>query len=175
MTKRGSLSHLAEAAAQAGAPAAHARRAVGRPTLYRPEFCEMISREMASGLSVDAAAAKVGISARSLFKWQHEHPEFLHAIQEGRQRALLWWEERALEMARGKGGNAQIVSLGLRNRSRSASGWLDNQRLEHSGPDGAPIRQETTVRQLDVSGLTLEELEALEKALVNTGLAGKPK
>ena len=74
-------------------------RPIGRPTLYRPELCDQIIEAMGEGLSADAAAAKVGISVRSLYYWQQEHPEFLQAVQEGRIRALLWWEERALEMA----------------------------------------------------------------------------
>ena len=102
----------------------------GRPTIYRPEMGDMIADAMATGLSAEAAAAKVGISARSLFNWQQEHPGFMQAIQEGRQRALLWWEERALAMAEGKPGSAQIVTLGLRNRSRAASGWHDAQIYE---------------------------------------------
>jgi hypothetical protein len=76
---------------------------------------------MANGLSAEAAAAKIGISARSLYYWQREYPEFLQAIQEGRLKSLLWWEERALNLAAGQPGNASIVSLGLRNRSRSPS------------------------------------------------------
>ena len=139
----------------------------GRPTNYRPEMGDQIADAMATGLSAEAAAAKVGISARSLFNWQQEHPDFLQAIQEGRQRALLWWEERALAMAEGKPGSAQIVSLGLRNRSRAASGWHDAQRLEHSGPDGGPVQQQV-VRRLDVSSLNEEQLEALEMALLAT-------
>ena len=86
-------------------------RTVGRPTLYRPELCDQIIAAMGEGLSADAAAAKIGISVRSLYIWQQEHPAFMHAIQEGRIRALLWWEERALAMAQGKPGSAQIVSL----------------------------------------------------------------
>ena len=106
----------------------------GRPTAYRPEFGEMIIEAMATGLSAEAAAAKIGVSARSLFNWQKEHPEFLQSVQEGRHRALLWWETRALEMARGEPGNAQMVMLGLKNRSRAPSGWHhDSQRVEHSG------------------------------------------
>ena len=139
----------------------------GRPSSYRPEIGQEIADAMAMGLSVEAAAAKVGISARSLFNWQQEHPDFLQSIQEGRQRALLWWEERALAMAEGKPGSAQIVSLGLRNRSRAANGWHDAQRLEHSGPDGGPVQQQV-VRRLDVSGLDLEELELLEGLLLKT-------
>ena len=139
----------------------------GRPSNYRPEIGQQIANAMAMGLSAEAAAAKVGISARSLFNWQQEHPDFLQSIQEGRQRALLWWEERALAMAEGKLGSAQIVSLGLRNRSRAASGWHDAQRLEHCGPDGGPVQQQV-VRRLDVSSLNEEQLEALESALLAT-------
>ena len=139
----------------------------GRPGSYRPEIGQKVGNAMATGLSAEAAAAKVGISARSLFNWQQEHPDFLQSIQEGRQRALLWWEERALAMAEGKPGSAQIVSLGLRNRSRAASGWHDAQRVEHSGPDGGAIQQQV-VRRLDVSTLNEEQLEALEMALLAT-------
>lgn len=136
----------------------------GRPTIYRPEMGDMIADAMATGLSAEAAAAKVGISARSLFNWQQEHPGFMQAIQEGRQRALLWWEERALAMAEGKPGSAQIVTLGLRNRSRAASGWHDAQRLEHSGPNGGPIQQQI-MDSLDLRSLTDGELELLSRLL----------
>ena len=118
------------------------KRAGGRPTLYRRECCEQIVEAMATGLSAEAAAARIGISARSLFNWQRQHPEFLQAIQEGRQKCLLFWEERALEMAAGSPGNIQMVILALKNRSRAAYGWHhDAQRMEHSGPGGAEESQ----------------------------------
>ena len=59
------------------------KRPVGRPSSYRREHCDQIIEAMAGGLSAEAAAAKVGISARSLVNWQREHEEFLQAIQEG--------------------------------------------------------------------------------------------
>ena len=126
----------------ASLPVVSLERPIGRPSLYRPELCDQIIEAMAEGLSVEAAAAKVGISVRSLYIWQQEYPAFMHAIQEGRIRALLWWEERALAMAHGKPGSAQIVSLGLRNRSRAASGWVDTSKVELSGPNGAAIQQD---------------------------------
>ena len=144
----------------------------GRPSSYKPEFCDLIADAMEGGLSAEAAAAKIGISARSLFHWQQEHPQFLQAIQEGRQRALLWWEERALEMASGKPGNAAIVSLGLRNRSRAASGWHDAQRHEVSGPDGGPIQQQAA-QMPDLSHLDEDELFQLEQVLKKA--LGKPE
>ena len=78
------------------------KRSVGRPSSYRREYCDQIIEAMAGGFSAEAAAAKIGISARSLFYWQLQHEEFLQATQEGRQRCLLWWEERAIAMANGE-------------------------------------------------------------------------
>jgi hypothetical protein len=112
---------------------------------------------MAGGLSAEAAAARIGISARSLFYWQQQHPEFLQAIQGGRQRSQLWWEERAIAMAKGGTGNTQIVMLGLRNRSRAATGWNnESMKLEHSGPEGGPVQIEPTT-VIHVESLTLEQ------------------
>jgi hypothetical protein len=139
------------------------KRPVGRPTSYRSEYCDLIAAAMADGLSAEAAAAKIGISARSLFNWQQIHPEFLQAVQEGRQMALLWWEERARAIAEGAPGSAQIVALGLKNRSRAPSGWHEWQRLEHSGPAGGPIKTEN---QFDASKLSPEERTELRRLLM---------
>ena len=128
---------------------------------------------MAEGLSLEAAAASCGVGPRTAFRWQDEIDEFRQAVEEGRARSLLFWERRAIGLAKGEPGNAAVVTLGLKNRSRAASGWHDAQRLEHSGPDGGPIRQETT-NVLDVSSLDVAELEALEKALRSTMGATSP-
>ena len=143
----------------------------GRPTLYRPEFGEQMIGAMSDGLSAEAAAASVGISARCLYQWQHDHEEFQQAIQEGRQRALLWWERRALAMAGGGPGSPQIVSLGLRNRSRSATGWFDTQKLEHAGDGGGPV-QVQQVTKIDARSLTAEARDALKQALLAVKAAG---
>ena len=124
----------------------------------------MIIEAMATGLSAEAAAAKIGISARSLFNWQKEHPEFLQSVQEGRHRSLLWWETRALEMARGEPGNAQMVMLGLKNRSRAPSGWHhDSQRVEHSGDMTVEHRP-----AFDVTTLSWDDRAELRRILLLT-------
>jgi hypothetical protein len=69
-------------------------------------------------------------------------------------------------MARGEPGNTQIVALGLRNRSRAASGWNNETlKLEHSGPDGGPVEVESTQR-LDVASLTHEQRDQLRQILL---------
>jgi hypothetical protein len=144
------------------------KHAGGRPTLYRREMCDRLVEAMAKGLTAEAAAARIGISARSLFYWQKEHPEFLQAIQEGRQRSQLWWEERALAMANGEAGNTQIVMLGLRNRSRAATGWNnDTVKLEHSGPEGGPLEVEVKdEHKIDIESLSHEQRDQLREILL---------
>ena len=129
-------------------------------------MCDRLVEAMAEGLTAEAAAARIGISARSLFYWQQQHPEFLQAIQEGRQRSQLWWEERALAMASGETGNTQIVMLGLRNRSRAASGWNnDTVKLEHSGPEGGPVEVEAE-HKIDIESLSHEQRDQLREILL---------
>ena len=143
------------------------KHAGGRPTLYRREMCDRLVEAMADGLTAEAAAARIGISARSLFYWQQQHPEFLQAIQEGRQRSQLWWEERALAMANGESGNTQIVVLGLRNRSRAATGWNnDTVKLEHTGPEGGPVEVKAE-HKIDIASLEPEQRDQLREILLN--------
>jgi len=142
------------------------KHAGGRPTLYRREMCDRLVEAMAKGLTAEAAAARIGISARSLFYWQQQHPEFLQAIQEGRQRSQLWWEERALAMANGESGNTQIVVLGLRNRSRAATGWNnDTVKLEHTGPEGGPVEVKAE-HKIDIESLEPEQRDQLRQVLL---------
>ena len=150
--------------AEAGRSRKAISKPIGRPSSYKVAYCNEIIEAMTTGLSAEAAAAKIGISARSLYNWQHEHPEFLQAVQEGRQRALLWWEERALAMAEGKPGNAQLIILGLKNRSRAASGWIDQQRTELSGADGGPIQVQPA--KIDARALSHEQRDQLRAILM---------
>ena len=127
---------------------------------------------MATGLSAEAGAAKIGIGARSMYEWQKVHPEFLQAVQEGRHRALLFWEERAIAIAHGKPGNAQLVTLALKNRSRAASGWHhDVLKTELTGADGAPIQTEVKTT-IDATALSPEARAALRAAILAAKGAG---
>ena len=137
----------------------------GRPTRYSKEISDALVKAMATGLSLEAAAASIGVSARAAFDWQNRHPEFLQAVQEGRQQALLFWERKAIAMAAGAPGNAQLVMLALKNRSRAASGWHDAQRLEHTGGDGVAIQTETRT-VIDASALDSAARAALRAAML---------
>jgi hypothetical protein len=136
----------------------------GRPTKYHPELGAKIASAMSTGLSLEAAAASCGVGPRTAFTWQNQHEDFRQAVEDGRARSLLFWERRAIAIAGGDSGNASIVALGLKNRSRAASGWHDAQRLEHSGPEGSPIAVASTA--LEVRSLSKEDRDALKRILL---------
>jgi hypothetical protein len=69
-------------------------------------------------------------------------------------------------MAIGEAGNTQIVVLGLRNRSRAATGWNnDTVKLEHLGPEGGPIQVEPT-HKIDIESLSHEQRDQLREILL---------
>ena len=142
------------------------KHAGGRPSSYRTEFCERVVELMAEGRSLDGCAALIGVNPDSLYTWQNRHPEFAEAVRAGRAAATTFWETRLIDIAQGGAGNAQAIGWALRNRSRAAAGWHhDAQRLEHSGPDGAPV-QVAQVTNLDASRLTPEQRDALRAVLL---------
>ena len=145
-------------------PNRSSRHPGGRPSRYTPDIGERISDAMATGLSLEAAAASCGVGPRTAFTWQNQHEQFRQAVEDGRARALLFWERRAIALANGEGGNAAIVALGLRNRCRAASGWHDAQRLEHSGPEGGPVQMQAVT--IDATALSVEHRNALKAALL---------
>ena len=137
----------------------------GRPSRYTPDIGERIADAMATGLSLEAAAAACGVGPRTAFTWQNQHEAFRQAVEDGRARSLLFWERRAISLANGEAGNAAIVTLGLKNRSRAASGWHDAERLEHSGPEGGPVQVEP-MTALDPRKLSPEQRDALEALIL---------
>ena len=151
------------------------KRAGGRPTSYRPEFCRRIVELMSEGRSLEGCAALIGVHPDTLWEWQKVRPEFSEAVRAGRAAATTFWENKLIDTANGAPGNAAAIMWALRNRSRAASGWHhDSQKIEHSGPDGAPVAIEAAAdsgRWLDIRQMSLEDREALKGILFRAKVA----
>lgn len=59
---------------------------------YKPEFCDIVIKEMAEGVSVDAIGCKLisenkphGVVRSTVYKWMEDFPEFKEAIDTGNQ------------------------------------------------------------------------------------------
>ena len=57
---------------------------VGRPTKYKPEYCEMLIEHMKQLHSFETFAVDIGVNRDTLYEWCKNHPEFSDAKKLGR-------------------------------------------------------------------------------------------
>jgi hypothetical protein len=116
----------------------------GGPLRYRVEYCDLLEEKMAEGFSMTAVAGLIGVAKNTLCYWVNHYPEFKEAVERAKSKRLLHWEKIALDIAKngGPGSRATMTTFGLRNVGMGE--WSDLQRQEISGPDGGPIKTETT-------------------------------
>jgi transposase len=99
----------------------------GRPTKYKPEFCEMLAEHFAEGYSYESFAGVVGVARATLYLWEEQHPEFLDAKKEHEAKVMHRWEERLAKLADSGVGNATAIIFGLKNRA--GNNWRDKQEV----------------------------------------------
>lgn len=104
---------------------------VGAPTLYKPEFCQMLIDHMAKGLSYETFGAVIDCGKSTLYRWETDHPEFWDAKEKGLAKSQQFMELHGLAGMKNEIPffNDRIWSLMMKNRY----GWRDKQDIEHSG------------------------------------------
>jgi hypothetical protein len=70
---------------------------LGRPTDYRPEYCEKIIEIMREGASAVEFCAEIGIHKDTLYEWNKFHPAFTDAFMRARLLCQAWWERQGRE------------------------------------------------------------------------------
>jgi hypothetical protein len=109
------------------APAKHPG---GRPTDYRPEYCERVIELGKDGKLPAQMAADIGVTKQTLHEWARTHSEFSDAFDKARVNAEAWHLEKATETAIGqRGGNAPMAKFLL----SAAFGYRETSGVEHSG------------------------------------------
>jgi hypothetical protein len=83
----------------------------GRPSLYRPEYCEQVMDYMRKGHSLSAFAGSIECARETVYEWMSKHPEFSEAVSRGRSMRLVPWEEKLMKCERGAEVAATIFAL----------------------------------------------------------------
>lgn len=65
----------------------------GRPTLYRPDYDEMLIKHMSSGLSFESFAGLIGVCDETIRTWTKVNASFHDARRRGTQACRLFWEQ----------------------------------------------------------------------------------
>jgi hypothetical protein len=137
------------------------RLKTGRPTLYRPEYCETVIELGREGKSLAQMASHFDVTRPTILEWADQHPEFSTALERARVHAQNWWENQAQAGMHAKVFNSKVWEVSVRARFRDDY----TERKEVSGPNGGPMQ---VTHALDVSGLDDDQLDALEAALSAT-------
>lgn len=125
-----------------------ARKATGRPTEYKPAYGEEILASMASGLSLAAAAAELGIHRQRVYEWEARHPDFADTIRLGRAKRQLYLERRLLSADQGPVVTSTIFAL----KNAAGEDWREKQEHEISGKDGGPLITQIQIVAADDGG-----------------------
>jgi hypothetical protein len=60
---------------------------MARPSKYRPEYVEQAQKLCALGATDNDVAEFFGVQARTIYRWQNEHPEFCQSLKVGKEEA----------------------------------------------------------------------------------------
>lgn len=123
----------------------------GRPTEYKPEYCQRVIDMGREGYSVVEMAAELGVHRESLEEnWPAAHPEFSEAFTQSRQLSQAWWERQGrtnLIMPQGAGTfQASVWSRSM--AARFPKDWREKSETAHTGPDGKPLEITTITRRV---------------------------
>jgi len=120
----------------------------GRPTKYKPEYCDLIIEHMSEGASITSFAAEIGVARSTIDEWANNYPEFSGAVKIGKAKCAAWWEKLGRNNAITGEGNATLVIFGLKNMA--PEDFRDKQEVHQTG---------TMEHKHSVKEMTNEELE----------------
>lgn len=111
------------------------KRKRGQPTGYTQEYCQQVIRFGSEGKSYAQIAAKLGFTRVTLWNWTEKHPEFKAAMEESRERAMAWWEDKGQQCLTNRNFQSTSYIFAMKNRFRDD--YYDQQVI--TGMNGQPL------------------------------------
>lgn len=103
---------------------------IGRPSLYKPEYCQMLIDHMAQGYPFETFAAQLGTHRYTLYRWVDEHPAFSDAKKIGTEKSLGYMLDMGRKLATGEvQGNTAAWIFMMKNMHK----WRDKHDVEVTG------------------------------------------
>lgn len=75
---------------------------VGRPTDFKPEYCEQLLEHMRQGGSFEAFGGVIRVAKQTLYNWTELFPEFMDAKKVGNNLSLKYYEDMGKLMSAGQ-------------------------------------------------------------------------
>lgn len=139
------------------------KRPVGRPTKYKPEYCEKIIELAKTGAGMVEWALACDVDRTTLFDWAAAHEEFSTALTRAKLAEQAWWEQAGRSGMYMDKFNALVWKTSVQARFRDD--YTERQQTELTGANGAPIQVETKTK-IDVGALDPEQRDTLKQILL---------
>ena len=78
---------------------------VGRPSKYKPEYCQMVINWGKQGKSKAWMCGTLEVTRQTFENWAKEYPEFLDAMDIAMTTSQVWWEDTG-QLGEGRAGGA---------------------------------------------------------------------
>lgn len=148
-----------------------AKRPVGRPTKYRPEYCEQVVDLGAQGHSLNSIAYLLGVLRQNLYDWADQHEEFSSALQKAKLAEQHWWEEAGRSGMFMDKFNAAVWKTSMQARFRDQ--YTERKITEITGDGGGPVQIQPV--RLEVNQMDGEAREALRELLIKARQQALPQ
>lgn len=102
----------------------------GRPSDYKPEYCQALMDHMAEGYSFESFAATIGKHRDTLYEWEKVHPAFSDSKKKGRELGLLEWEKIGKRGITGKIPFFNNASYIFTMKNRFPDLWYDKHQVD---------------------------------------------
>jgi len=130
---------------------------MGRPTDYRPEYCQTVIEMGDEGCSVVEMAARIGVARSTLeYEWPRKHNDFSAALTRARELSQAWWERTGRENMLTQGFNGSVWSRSM--AARFPKDWTEKKQTELTGSLQVENRQ-----VIDPALLTHEQMEVIKQ------------
>lgn len=115
----------------------------GRPSLYKPEYCEMVVELGKQGKSPAQIASALEVNRQTLNNWAGEHDDFLAALTRAKVEEQTWWENVGQAALTADKFQSAVWAKSMQARFRED--YTERRENEHFGKGGGPIKGETTI------------------------------
>jgi hypothetical protein len=83
----------------------------GRPSAYKPEYCDLVVEYMARGKSLTAFAGSIRQGKRTVYDWIEQFPEFAEAVERARAARIVPWEDKLMSAEKSAEAASSIFAL----------------------------------------------------------------
>ena len=138
------------------------KRPVGRPTKYKPEYCERIIELGKQGYSYAEIAADLEVDKASLYDWAAAHEDFSTALRAAKTYEQAWFEREARSNMKNRDFNANLWYRSAASRFRDD--YTERKETQVTGANGGPVQVQSQV--VDATTLDADQRETLRAILM---------